>query len=45
MGACDDMAHSQNEKLDRRNYIEIVSLKNLYIKLKLIKKQKNYNGS
>lgn len=22
MGACDDGAHSQNEKLDRRNYIQ-----------------------
>ena len=22
VGACDDGAHSQNEKLDRRNYIE-----------------------
>ena len=27
VGACDDGAHSQNEKIDRRNYIEGVSNK------------------
>ena len=26
LGACDDDAHSQNEKMDRRNYIEGVSI-------------------
>ena len=26
LGACDDGAHSQNEKMDRRNYIEGVSI-------------------
>lgn len=25
LGACDDGAHSQNEKMDRKNYIEGVS--------------------
>jgi cytosolic nonspecific dipeptidase len=28
MGSSDDGAHSQNEKIDIRNYIEGVSLKN-----------------
>lgn len=23
IGACDDMAHSQNEKLDRFNYVQV----------------------
>lgn len=31
MGAGDDMAHSQNEKLNVRNYIEGVSIDNLNI--------------
>ena len=26
LGACDDGAHSQNEKMDRKNYIEGVSI-------------------
>lgn len=29
MGAGDDSAHSQNEKIDIRNYIEGVSIQNI----------------
>lgn len=29
LGACDDGAHSQNEKMDRKNYIEGVSNRSL----------------
>ena len=32
LGACDDGAHSQNEKMDRKNYIEGVSIVVFFIK-------------
>lgn len=31
MGACDDGAHSTNEKLDRRNYIEGIKVLGAYL--------------
>jgi len=31
MGACDDMAHSQNEKINRSNYIEGTKLLAAYL--------------
>lgn len=31
MGACDDMAHSQNEKLDVSNYIEGIKVFGAYL--------------
>ena len=31
MGACDDGAHSQNEKIDERNYIEGTKLLGAYL--------------
>lgn len=31
MGACDDGAHSINEKLDRRNFIEGIKLLGTYL--------------
>ncbi len=31
MGACDDGAHSINEKIDRRNYIEGIKLLGTYL--------------
>lgn len=38
MGAGDDSAHSQNEKIDERNYIEGVCIKTIvYIVLKILK--------
>ena len=31
MGACDDGAHSQNEKIDERNYVEGTKLLGAYL--------------
>lgn len=31
VGACDDMAHSQDEKLDRTNLLNAIKLLGLYI--------------
>lgn len=36
MGACDDGAHSQNEKIDIRNYIEGVSAIKYFLFLGLV---------